>query len=664
MNNRMDELIKILNKYNEEYYVNDNPSVSDFEYDRLMKELIDLEEQYPELKKTDSPTTKIGGKVLTKFEKVIHDIPMMSLANSYNEEDLRLFDERIRKEVSNFQYVCELKIDGLSVSIKYENGKLVKAATRGDGYKGEDITENVKVIKSIPLSLKNSNSLEVRGEIYMPIKSFNSLNEERIEAQEEVFANPRNAASGTIRQLNTAIVSKRNLDCFLYTLIEEGSPLKQSLCLNKINEYGLKINKEFRVCETIDDVLKYITEWTNKRGTLPYEIDGIVIKVDNQDLYDQIGYTNKFPKWAIAYKFPALEVETKLESITFQVGRTGNITPVAELKPIFIQGSTISRATLHNEAYILERDIRINDIVKLRKAGDVIPEVFEAVLDKRGNDVIPFNMITNCPSCNTLLVKQEDEADYYCPNINCKDRVINSLIHFASRNAMNINTLGKKVIEQLYLNGFVRTIPDIYKLHNYRDKMAELKGMKDASKDGKKIPNILDAIENSKNNSLDRFLFGLGIRHVGSKVSKIITKRFETLENIMNASFDDLNNTQDVGEIIALSVVEYFNNKDNIEMINELLTLGLNPKVTENNTYKDKEKVFKDMTIVLTGNLNTYKREEAKNIIEQLGGNVTSSVTKKTDLVILGENPGVKYDKAKELNIRIIDELEFEKMIG
>ena len=661
---RMLEIIEQLEKANYEYYTLDKPTISDFEYDKLMHELILIEEEHPELKLESSPTSRVGGKVLDKFNKVYHEKPMMSLANAFDEADLRDFDSKIRKEVREVSYVCELKIDGLSVSLKYEDGILKRGATRGNGVVGEDITENVKTIKSIPLKLKEKRNFEIRGEIYMPKKAFYKLNEERLEANEEPFANPRNAAAGSVRQLDSKVASKRGLDAFLYTLVSDDNEetlfnpervVFQEDALKEMMNLGFKVNPEFKKCKDINEVLDYIKYWTANRPNLEYEIDGIVIKVNELDNYDKIGYTAKYPKWAIAYKFPAQVVSTKLLGITFQVGRTGNITPVAELEPIELMGSVISRATLHNEDYVKARDIRIGDYVKLRKAGDVIPEVFEVDLERRNGELEPFKMIHNCPKCNTPLVRKDGEADYYCPNEYCEERVKNALEHFASRKAMNIDTLGEKLVEQLYEEDLIRKISDIYYLKDYQDRIVGLEGL-----GMKKFINLIDAIEISKTNNLDKLLFGLGIRHVGSKVSTIICKKFDTMDKIMEASFDDLNNIPDVGEIIALSVTEYFKDERNRELINELKELGLNM------TYKDEvtEGIFFKMKVVLTGSLDSYTRDEAKEIIEKLGGNVSSSVSKKTDYVLVGKEPGSKYDKALELGVKILSEDDFKKMIG
>ncbi len=653
---KMDELISKLETANYEYYVLDNPTLTDMEYDNLMQELIKLELENPSLKRIDSPTNKVGGMVLDKFTKVNHDKPMLSLSNAFSAEDLRDFDEKIRKVEPNITYNCELKIDGLSVSLKYVDGILKTGATRGNGVVGEDITHNVKTIKSVPLKLKKPLTLEARGEIYMPKKSFLELNQKRLEAEEELFANPRNAAAGSVRQLDSKIAASRNLDVFMYTLVEDQDFSKQSDILEFFKEIGLKINNEYRVCQTIEDVIAYTKYWEENRNNLPYEIDGIVIKVNELKKYDNIGFTAKYPKWAIAYKFKALELETKLKGITFQVGRTGNITPVAELEPIFIMGSTISRATLHNEDYIKERDIMINDIVKVRKAGDVIPEVFAVDFEKRGNDCIPFQMIDTCPCCGHHLYRKPNEADYYCINDYCTARIKESLIHFSSRVCMNIDTLGDKIIETLYDNHFIDDIPSIYLLKDKKDALIELDRMGE-----KKVSNLLEAIENSKANNLDKLLFGLGIRHVGAKVSKIICGYFGTMDKIINATYEDLIHIDDIGDVIAMSIVEYFNDEYNINVIERLKEFGVNMtyfgKTINTNTY------FSGKKVVLTGALS-ITRDEAKEIIEQMGGKVIDSVSKKTDLVLAGEKAGSKLDKAKALGIMVIDEEAFNKIVG
>ena len=652
---QINDLIEKIEKANYEYYVMDNPLMSDYDYDILMHQLIELESKYPELARADSPTKRIGGAVLEKFNKVVHEKPMMSLSNAFSEEDLKEFDNKVKKIYPEATYDVELKIDGLSVSILYEEGSFVRAATRGNGVIGEDISENVKTIKTVPLKLKKPLNMEVRGEIYMPKKSFIALNEERRSNEEELFANPRNAAAGSVRQLDSRIAAKRNLDVFMYTLVDDKEFDKQSDVLDFFIQNGFHVNKEYRICQNINEVINYTKFWEKERPNLPYEIDGIVIKVNELKSYEKIGYTAKYPKWAIAYKFKAEEVETKLKDVTFQVGRTGNITPVAELEPVLVAGSTISRATLHNEDYCKNLGIQIGDVVKLRKAGDVIPEVFDVVLEKREN-TYPFTMIKECPCCHTRLVRKEDEADYYCPNDSCPERIKQSLIHFSSRQAMDINSLGEKVVSLLYEKGILKTIVDIYLLKNHKDELINLERMGEKS-----VNNLLEGIESSKKNDLDRLIFGLGIRHVGSKVAKILAKRFKTLHALQNATFDELNAISDIGEVIARSVREYFLDEYNVGIINDLYELGINMELIFKDT--NSNKVFQDKNIVLTGKLESFSRDEAKAYIESMGGNVTSSVSKKTDFVLVGSDAGSKLEKANLLGIKVIFEQEFLEMI-
>lgn len=665
----MEELIIKLEEANYQYYVLDNPTLEDYEYDALMNRLIELEIKYPELKQPNSPTSRVGGMVLDKFKKITHAKPMMSLSNAFSAEDLETFDKRVRSIEGDVTYNCELKIDGLSVALKYVDGNLVYGATRGNGVVGEDITHNVKTIKSIPLHLNYPASIEARGEIYMPKKSFLELNERRLEQEEELFANPRNAAAGSVRQLDSSVAASRNLDVFMYTLVDDESMIigegngsfnetfkRQSDVLEYFTRVGLKINKEYRVCKDISEVIDFVNYWEKNRDSLPYEIDGIVIKVNELAKHDNIGFTAKYPKWAIAYKFKAQEVETKLKGITFQVGRTGNITPVAELEPVFVMGSTISRATLHNEDYVIEKGIMINDTVIVRKAGDVIPEVFRVNFEKRDGSAIPFKMIDNCPCCGHPLYRKENEADYYCINDYCTARIKESLIHFSSRTCMNIDTLGDKVIETLYDQGFIEDIPSIYLLKNRQDELISLERMGE-----KKVSNLLDAIEESKKSNLDKLLFGLGIRHVGAKVSKIICSYFGTMDKIIHATYEDLIHIDDIGDVIAMSVVEYFNDEYNLNVIERLKEFGVNMryfgKTVNTNTY------FSGKKVVLTGAL-TIQRDKAKEIIESMGGKISESVSKKTDIVIAGENAGSKLLKANSLGILVIDEAKFNEIVG
>lgn len=652
--NRLTELKQILNQASYEYYVLDHPTMEDFEYDRLMEELIKIENEHPELKTADSPTNKIGGVVLDKFEKVVHTSKMMSLSDAFNFEELKDFDRRVKKDAPNATYCCELKIDGLSVSLRYEEGLLVLAATRGNGEIGENITNNVKTIKSIPLAIKEHKTLEVRGEIFMPKKSFHALNEERALNEEDLFANCRNAAAGSIRQLDSKIAAKRNLDAFLYYLLDDTSDT-QVHALEHMKNLGFKVNPYYKKCNTIEEVMEYINAMGELRPTLPYDIDGIVLKVDEKALYSTIGETVKYPKWAIAYKFPPEEVKTKLLSITYQVGRSGVITPVANFKPVFVQGSLISKATLHNEDYILSKDIHINDTIIIRKAGDVIPEVVKPIKEERDQTVLPFQMIKECPCCHSQLVRREQEADYFCLNPNCSEKLMNRLIHFASKPAYNIDSLGDKLTIQLYEAGFIRDIADIFRLKNHYEELIQLQGL------GKKsIDHLLEMIENSKQNNLNQLIFGLGIKHCGAKISTIICKRFKTMNEIMTATFEELAAINDIGEAIAYEVVEYMKQPKNIQLIEQLNELGLN---MEYHMDQIQENFFTNKKCVLTGTLESMGRSEAKKLIESFGGNLSESVSSKTDILILGVNPGSKYDKAKKLGIYIMEESEFLQKI-
>ncbi len=654
---RIIELRKLLEQYNYEYYVLNASSVSDFEYDRLMQELIILEGQYPDYMDENSPSVRVGGKVSSKFDKVTHETNMLSLANAFNEEELREFDNRVRKVFKDATYFVELKIDGLAVSIKYGNGEFIQAATRGDGVIGEDISQNVRTIKSIPLKVDTSESFEVRGEIFMPNKSFSKLNDQRRKDEQSLFANPRNAAAGSIRQLDSKIAASRELDAFIYMYVSESESKLHSETLNQLKELRFKVNTESRKCANIEEVLSYIDEYTSKRGLLDYEIDGIVIKVNEKEKYDEIGYTAKSPKWAIAYKFPAEEVTTRLRDITFQVGRTGNITPVAELEPVRVAGSVISRATLHNYDYIVEKDIRVNDIVFIRKAGDVIPEVQKVDLDRRDGSQKEFDMISNCPICRNSLYKSESEVDHYCINPLCEGKVIESIAHFCSRNACNIDGLGDSLVEMLYKEGYLKDITCIYDLYLHEEELIKLERM-----GSKRVSNLLEAIENSKNNNLDKLLFGLGIRHVGSKTSTVISKYFNDLDHIMNATYEELESIDEIGSIIAKSVVDYFNNENNIRMINMLKEHGLNTTYHKGETINNE--YFTEKKVVLTGKLEIMGRKELKELLESMNASVSSSVSSKTDIVIAGKDAGSKLKKANELGIKVISEEEFVDMMN
>ena len=655
---RMQELIKIINQAAYEYYTLDKPSISDQEYDRYMQELINLEEKHPDLVLPNSPTHRVGGEVIAEFNKVVHDKPMLSLSNVFNEEEIVSFDERIKKEGIKPQYVCELKIDGLSVSLIYEKGILIKAATRGDGVTGEDITHNVKTIKTIPLELPEKIDLEVRGEIYMSKNAFSLLNAERERQGLDVFANPRNAAAGSVRQLDSKIAASRNLDCFLYHLpnaLEMGIHTHWE-ALSYMKKLGFKVNPNISIVNNLNELLSYINNWTEKRDTLPYEIDGIVIKLNDLDKQIVLGSTVKYPKWATAYKFPAMEVLTKLKDIVFSVGRTGQVTPNAVLEPVRLMGSVISRTTLHNEDYVKEKDLKIGDIVAIKKAGDVIPEVTKAIKERRTGLEKDFSMIKVCPICNQPLIRKENEAIYYCLNPHCDARKVEALCHFVSRKAMNIEGLGDRIIEDFYNMGYLKDFTDFYKLHTQKEELMELEGFGERS-----INNLLQEIENSKNNSLENLLFALGIRHVGSKTAKILAQKYINIDNLMKASVEDLASTKDIGEVIAQSVHDYFSDTTKVDLITNLKKLGLNM------TYKGTEVVanpfFNGKTFVLTGTLNSITREEAKAFIEKCGGNVSSSVSSKTSAVIVGDNPGSKYDKALELGISIVKEEEFLKQL-
>lgn len=655
MEEKYQNLIDKIEKANYEYYTLDNPTVSDQEWDSWMSELIKLEENYPELKRKDSPSERIGGEVIKGFEKFYHKIPLMSLSNVFNESEVINFDEKIKKEFNNPKYVAELKIDGLSVSLTYEKGILISAATRGDGTVGEDITHNVKTIKSIPLRLKQDVDLEVRGEIFMPKSSFNSLNKERKNSGEPLFQNPRNAAAGTVRQLDSKIAKSRKLDAFFYH-----NPSTRSLThyesLLELKDLGLKVNPHVQKLDNITDVINFINDWSQKRNELEYEIDGIVIKVNDIHMQKELGSTAKTPKWATAYKFPAEEVETKLTDIICTVGRTGQITPNAIFDPVKVMGSTIRRATLHNEQYIKERDLKIGDKIIIRKAGDVIPEVVKALPDKREGLEKDFKMPDKCPICNQDLVLSKSEIDLICPNEMCPARNIESLIHFASRKAMNLEGLGERIIEDFYNLNIINNFADIYKLIDKKDEIIELEGF-----GIKSFNNLIESIEKSKSNSLERLLFGLGIKGIGEKIAKTLAKKYQSLDNLIDVSINELIDIPDIGPILIQNLKEYFSDQSNIDLINKLKELGIN---TNYNGESIKENInFLNKKIVVTGTLTNYNRTEIQSLIELNGGLWTSSVTKNTDVVIVGENAGSKYDKAVELKITIWDEKTLEEKL-
>ncbi len=630
MKERMNELIKIINEADYNYHTLDNPTITDQEYDSYLRELFEIEEEHPEWIREDSPTRHAGGKIIDGFEKVTHKIPMMSLSDVFSESELIAFDERIKKENINPEYMCELKIDGLSVSLLYEKGKLIRAATRGDGTTGEDVTHNVKTIKVIPLKLKEEVDIEVRGEIFMNKKTLEDLNEKRKKNNEPLLQNCRNAAAGSLRQLDSKIAAERKLDNFIYHLPnpEDYGFNTHSEAIEYMRKLGFKINPNNRLVKNINEVIEFIEEKGKIRQSLPYDIDGVVVKVNNISQQKKLGYTAKYPKWATAYKFPAEEVLTKLKDIVFTVGRTGQITPNAVLDPVLVAGSTISRATLHNEDYVKEKDLKIGDIVSIRKAGDVIPEVVEVKKERRTGQEISFKMIDNCPMCDTKLVKKEGQVDYYCPNKKCPARHIEGLIHFVSRNAMNIDGLGDRIIEDFYNFHYIETIIDIYSLKEHEKELTRLEGFGEKS-----IKNLLDAIENSKNNSLERLLFGLGIPHVGAKTAKILATHYDTLDNLINASEEELTNIQDIGNIIAKSIIEYFNDEHNKSIINKLNEIGINTKYLGEKIVANED--FQGKTFVLTGTLEIFTREEAEEKIQLYGGKTSSSVSKKTSAVIV-----------------------------
>ncbi|MCU9594235.1 NAD-dependent DNA ligase LigA [Caldibacillus thermolactis] len=659
---RIKELQEVLTQYGYEYYVLDKPTISDHEYDQLLRELISLENQFPQFITPDSPTQRVGGAVLEGFKKVEHRVPMLSLSNAFNEQDLRDFDRRVRQALGeDYEYVCELKIDGLAISLRYENGKFVQGATRGDGTVGEDITVNLRTVKSIPLKLKENVTIEVRGECFMPKKSFVELNRQREAKGEELFANPRNAAAGSLRQLDPKIAASRNLDVFLYSIGENhvSHIEKHSEFLDYLDQIGLKTNKERKVCPTLDDVLKYVEEWESKRPELPYEIDGIVIKVDRFDQQKKLGYTVKSPRWAIAYKFPAEEVETKLIDVELSVGRTGVVTPTAILEPVRVAGTTVQRASLHNEDLIKEKDIRVGDFVIIKKAGDIIPEVVRPLPEKRTGEEQPFAMPEQCPECGSELVRLDEEVALRCINPKCPAQIREGLIHFVSRNAMNIDGLGEKVITQLFDKNLVSNVADLYKLKY--DQLIALERMGDKS-----VNNLLSAIEASKDNSLERLLFGLGIRHVGAKAARILAEHYEHIDRLMAATEEELQSINEIGEKMANSIVTYFQLPEVKELITELKNLGVNvtykgPKVSRSEQI---ESAVAGKTIVLTGKLERYSRSKAKEKLEQLGAKVTGSVSKNTDVVIAGTDAGSKLKKAQDLGIEVWNEEQLVEVLN
>lgn len=648
---RAEELRTRLNQWSREYYVEDKPTVEDYVYDKEYAELVAIEEQYPDLITSDSPTQRVGGKVLEGFEKVTHDIPLYSLNDVFSKEELIAFDQRVQKAVGRVvDYCCELKIDGLSVSLRYEDGNFVRGATRGDGTVGENITENLKTVRSVLIKLKEPMNIEVRGECFMPKRSFVQLNQDREAEGKDIFANPRNAAAGSLRQLDSKITAKRNLDTFLYTVADFG-PMEaktQYDALEELEKIGFHTNREKRLCHSIDEVWAYIEEYHDKRVDLPYEIDGIVIKVNEFSLQDQLGFTVKAPRWATAYKFPPEEVETLIENIEWTVGRTGVVTPTAIMTPVRVAGTTVSRASLHNGDYIKLKDIRLKDTVLIYKAGDIIPEVSQVVLDKRPKDSEEYQLPTHCPVCGSELVHLDEEVALRCINPKCPAQMKEGLNHFVSRNAMNIDGLGPRVLEQMYDKKLVADVADLYKLTE--EELLTLDKIKEKSAN-----NILTAIDNSKDNSVERLIFGLGIRHVGAKAAKILAEHFGDLETLSRSDYESIIALDTIGDIIADSVVTYFSNEEVHELMNELKQAGVNfeYKGLRSTQLQEVESPFKEKTVVLTGKLTRLTREEAKETIENLGGKVTGSVSKKTDIVVAGEDAGSKLTKAQELGIEV-----------
>ena len=652
MNKRMNELVALLNRYATEYYTSDNPSVSDSEYDRLYRELVELETAYPDQVLADSPTHRVGGKVLDGFEKYSHQYPLYSLQDAFSREELEAFDARVRKEVAHPTYICELKIDGLSISLTYEKGILVAGATRGDGSVGENITENLKRVKDIPLTLPEELDITVRGECYMPRASFDQVNQARQENGESEFANPRNAAAGTLRQLDTAVVAKRNLATFLYQEASPSTRDSQEKVLKHLEQLGFVVNPKRILAENIDEIWNFIQEVGEERENLPYDIDGVVIKVNDLASQEELGFTVKAPKWAVAYKFPAEEKEAKLLSVDWTVGRTGVVTPTANLTPVQLAGTTVSRATLHNVDYIAEKDIRKDDTVIVYKAGDIIPAVLRVVESKRVSEE-KLDIPTNCPSCDSDLLHFEDEVALRCINPRCPAQIMEGLIHFASRDAMNITGLGPSIVEKLFAANLVKDVADIYRLKE--EDFLLLEGVKEKS-----AAKLYQAIQASKENSAEKLLFGLGIRHVGSKASQLLLQHFHSIENLAQADSDEVASIESLGSVIAKSLQTYFATEGSEILLRELKEAGVNLDYKGQTVVADA--ALSGLTVVLTGKLERLKRSEAKNKLESLGAKVTGSVSKKTDLVVAGADAGSKLQKAQELGIEVRDEAWLESL--
>lgn len=652
MNKRMNELVALLNRYATEYYTSDNPSVSDSEYDRLYRELVELETAYPEQVLADSPTHRVGGKVLDGFEKYSHQYPLYSLQDAFSREELDAFDARVCKEVAHPTYICELKIDGLSISLTYEKGILVAGVTRGDGSIGENITENLKRVKDIPLTLPEELDITVRGECYMPRASFDQVNQVRQENGEPEFANPRNAAAGTLRQLDTAVVAKRNLATFLYQEASPSTRDSQEKGLKYLEQLGFVVNPKRILAENIDEIWNFIQEVGQERENLPYDIDGVVIKVNDLASQEELGFTVKAPKWAVAYKFPAEEKEAQLLSVDWTVGRTGVVTPTANLTPVQLAGTTVSRATLHNVDYIAEKDIRKDDTVIVYKAGDIIPAVLRVVESKRVSEE-KLDIPTNCPSCNSDLLHFEDEVALRCINPRCPAQIMEGLIHFASRDAMNITGLGPSIVEKLFAANLVKDVADIYRLQE--EDFLLLEGVKEKS-----AAKLYQAIQASKENSAEKLLFGLGIRHVGSKASQLLLQYFHSIENLYQADSEEVASIESLGGVIAKSLQTYFATEGSEILLRELKETGVNLDYKGQTVVADA--ALSGLTVVLTGKLERLKRSEAKSKLESLGAKVTGSVSKKTDLVVVGADAGSKLQKAQELGIQVRDEAWLESL--
>ncbi|MDD5571109.1 MAG: NAD-dependent DNA ligase LigA [Bacteroidales bacterium] len=673
---RIQELTEKIEEHNRLYYNLAKPVISDYEFDMLMKELIELEKEFPEYAQSDSPTHRVGGGITKEFKQVAHKYPMLSLGNTYSEDDLKDFDERVKKAIGNdFEYVCELKFDGVAIGLTYKNGKLFQAVTRGDGESGDDVTVNIRTIKSIPLKLKGDGfpaEFEIRGEIIMPRKSFEKINDEREETGELLFANPRNAAAGSIKMQDSSEVAKRGLDCFLYHMLSENLPFDSHYeNLRKAREWGFKVSDYMVKCKDINGVFSYISLWNEKRKDLPFDIDGVVIKVNSYKLQEQLGFTAKSPRWAISYKFKAEEVLTKLISIDFQVGRTGAITPVANLEPVQLAGSVVRRATLHNADVIEKLGVRTGDMVYVEKGGDVIPKITGIEISKRPANSVPVKYIEKCPECNTPLVRKENESNHYCPNEeNCPPQIKGKLEHFICRKAMNIESLGEGKIEMLYDNGIVNNFADLYDLTYDKliglekvFKATENKKEKKLSFKEKTVENILKGVENSKKVTFERVLYAIGIRYVGENIAKKLAFYFKNIDNIAKATFDELIEVEEIGDKIAESVINYFRNKNNVKIIERLRNKGIQFEITANAS-KIKSDKLQGKSFVVSGTFKNFSRDEIKNTIEENGGKNVSSVSSKTDYLVSGENTGPeKYKKAKELNVKIISEEEFSEML-